>query len=496
MAKNAKRKIIIVNIAIIFFLLVFFVKICPIVPYDQDDWIYLGKIRIPFPIWKEWNPSKVLPEVLMPLCGYLGAYLFYPIFGDYIFSISFAAAIIIVVFIMGMCYCVMQFFYRRMHMSVELALIFEVLFLILCFLIFRNRGTSRFMFSAENMNCIFNYTIPGITNAICVLLLMQYQNFQREYQSFSIVKKGLFVVLVYFAVFSNLFHSGMLAIYCGTIVLKGMGEYIQEEKKNVKNFYKHYSIYFMILVLWILAVIFELSGGRADTVSYRMNLSIMIPVKQLMVLVGALSKPFILMSACAFIWLLVMLVCKKEDRGVYYLVLLNSILVISYLIILCSAINYMSRIEASWSIWFYIILVTLLGIANFVQTFPKTKSFLILGLILLSILAFYPDGRFLISTVGNIDYDTCAETDRYIVGQIVKASSGQQPKGQIHVPLIEDEKLKWTFTDSYAESMAVTLYNHGIISEKIKVITYADPEFVQEMRKWNEQMKEMGISKQ
>lgn len=432
----------------------------------------------------------------MPLCGYLGAYLFLPILGDYVFSISFSAAIIITAFIACMCYYVTKFFYKRMNMSVDLALIFEVLFLILCFLIFRNRGTSRFMFSAENMNCVFNYTIPGIINAICVLILMQYQDFSKEYKSFNAIKKGLFVTVVYFAIFSNIFHSGMLAIYCGIMALKGIWDLIKERKKDIRNYCRQYDIYLLILVLWGFAVLFEVAGGRASTVSSGMSLSLVISVKQLIALTGALSPIFVLIAAAAFLWLLIILACKKEDKTIYLLTLLNLILVVGYLLVLCSAINYMSRIEASWGIWFYIILVILLGIADFVLTVSKAKPFLLLGLILIAVSTYYPDGRFLISTVGNIDYDTCVKTDRYIIGQIVKVESEQEGDKKIYVPFVKDEKLKWTFTDGYAESMATTLYNHGIIQNYVDVQTYADPDFKKNMSKWNKRYEMDGISKQ
>lgn len=207
----------------------------------------------------------------------------------------------------------MKFFYERMNMSVDLALIFEVLFLILCFLIFRNRGTSRFMFSAENMNCVFNYTIPGIINAICVLILMQYQDFSKEYKSFNAIKKGLFVTVVYFAIFSNIFHSGMLAIYCGIMALKGIWDLIKERKKDIRNYCRQYDVYLLILVLWGFAVLFEVAGGRASTVSSGMSLSLVISVKQLIALTGALSPIFVLIAAAAFLWLLIILACKKEE---------------------------------------------------------------------------------------------------------------------------------------------------------------------------------------
>ena len=69
----------------------------------------------------------------------------------------------------------------------------------------------------------------------------------------------------------------------------------------------------MILVLWGFAVLFEVAGGRASTVSSGMSLSLVISVKQLIALTGALSPIFVLIAAAAFLWLLIILACKKEE---------------------------------------------------------------------------------------------------------------------------------------------------------------------------------------
>lgn len=93
MIRDERWKIWIVNIGLFVFLLIFFIRICPIIPYDKDDWIYIGQMRVPFPLWRNWNPSKVLPEVLMPMCGYIGAYMVYPLTGDYFSSLTLTAAV-------------------------------------------------------------------------------------------------------------------------------------------------------------------------------------------------------------------------------------------------------------------------------------------------------------------------------------------------------------------------------------------------------------------
>ena len=48
------------GIAITLIMYVFFVNIKPIMVCDPDDWTYIGYIRKPIPIWKDWNPAKVV----------------------------------------------------------------------------------------------------------------------------------------------------------------------------------------------------------------------------------------------------------------------------------------------------------------------------------------------------------------------------------------------------------------------------------------------------
>ena len=90
-----KRKNIafIYQIIIFIFLIFYFTQISPLQPFDADDWRYIGSMRLPLPLWGAWNPSRVLAETLMPLGGYIAAFIIYPFTNNYLFSLSFAESL-------------------------------------------------------------------------------------------------------------------------------------------------------------------------------------------------------------------------------------------------------------------------------------------------------------------------------------------------------------------------------------------------------------------
>ena len=71
---------------------VFFYQIKPLVPYDLDDWTYIAYRRLAIPVWGLWNPSKVLPELLLPFCSEVGVRLIMPFLKDYLHSLSLSYA--------------------------------------------------------------------------------------------------------------------------------------------------------------------------------------------------------------------------------------------------------------------------------------------------------------------------------------------------------------------------------------------------------------------
>ena len=70
------------SIGIFVFFLIFFYKIHPIMLYDMDDWQFSSYSRIPVPIWGDWNPTRILPEISVTAVSFLGRILFYPLMND------------------------------------------------------------------------------------------------------------------------------------------------------------------------------------------------------------------------------------------------------------------------------------------------------------------------------------------------------------------------------------------------------------------------------
>ena len=62
------------------FFVAFFSTVHPIVISDTDDWLYSYEARNAIPIVHLWNPTRVLPEILMPFVTRICAYGIYPFF--------------------------------------------------------------------------------------------------------------------------------------------------------------------------------------------------------------------------------------------------------------------------------------------------------------------------------------------------------------------------------------------------------------------------------
>ena len=469
--------LIIVQCFIFLFLLVFYIKICPLVIYDADDWIYFSQPRIPLPIWHGWNPSRVLPETLQPIVGYFSVYIIYPLVGNYVKSITVGAALCFSFFITLLCYCVNRFLTERLNVGFKTSMYLEVIFLALCFMIFRNRGTSRYLFYAASLNCTFFYTISGIMNAITILIMMRYSNFEVTFREWSISKKSIFVILVYLSVFSNLFHSGMIAVYCFICIMYEMSIKLKNHEKVFNGLFKRNTVHISIIITWVIAVVFELSGGRANRVDDG-QFKLLASFQQLKAMLLAVSRPFVIMSGILVIIVFASMINRhlhkgfwNEDESYVLLLIMNIFLITVYLLVLCSKVLYMSRIEASWAIWFYMIMIDVVCLADIIKLFPRISVALPAMIIIMVVFALYPDGRFMISTLNGTDYSACVKQDYMIINPIIEADKNMCEKVTVTIPDHSAEAEHSLLSDSLGQCVANAMYNHGLIRNRIKVTT-------------------------
>ena len=210
--KEKLLRMLFFGVVFIFFF-VFFAVIHPLVIYDADDWHNIGFIRDAIPIWKAWNPTKVLPETLMGICGYIGAYCITPLLNDYLTSLTYAMALMLSLFIVVFIYTSDCFFRKQLSLSKSESIMISVLFLCLHFLPFKVFGTNNIYhyFYAGSATLYFHYLLPAWLSAIVLLLLLNGASTDLFRSSAS------FVLLAYLAVLSNLYQS--IILITGVVVL-------------------------------------------------------------------------------------------------------------------------------------------------------------------------------------------------------------------------------------------------------------------------------------
>lgn len=461
MKDNNLLLVVLLQVLLAVFLVLFFARWTPLVIYDFDDWFRSGRIRIPLPMWGAWEPTRIFPEVAMPIfTGRLGARVIYPIIGDYVYSLTVASAITMSVMILVMYICFYRLLIKRLGCSMVKALILEGIFIASFFLMFRNRSGSKYLFHSSDLCTAYYYTISGILNAILLLILLAEEDATRAFRRMSLGRKIALSVLIYFAMFSNLFHSAITVVYCGVVILIDLAK-----EKSIVRSIRQNVLHLAVILLWCVVLIFEYFGGRSD--SFEQGLDFALSMKQLMTLIGAMSvayKVIAVASLIGFLWLHL----TKRKIGVLPVVVLSGLLETLFLLILNSKVLYMSRIEASWGTWFYLILFCVLVGSYIIDVLQKSIYFAPILLCVMIFFSWYPDGKFAISSTRNPDYQQCYDTSTYIVQSIIDADKAGENEITLILPA-SDNPAEFTFMPHIGSTVSDVLYMHGVIGHKIIV---------------------------
>jgi hypothetical protein len=464
--------ICLVQAGIAVFLLYFFVKVNPLIIFDADDWQFLGTWRMPLPLWKAWNPSRVLPETLLPVSGWVAAYCIHPFLKDYLLSISVSGAIFLTLFAAMFCWAGFVFARNRLRLNGRDAVFFELFLLLLQFTIFRNRAGSRTLFTAEDYTCVFFYTISGLVNGAVVLFLMSRENYQERFREFHWGRKLLFLLLLYAALFSNIFHSAIVTIYCGIYLLAKSFSSIRSGG-SFSAFLRRHLLYIGVVVGWLVSAVFELNGQRADRVSEGNSDGYLVAARQLLGIVRAVAKPFALTLVVLLILFLIFhprgaktAQAEGGDYGHLVLLILSNLVILGvYLYLLNTETQYMSRIDATWGLWFWLILMEALLMAWFVQRFRLNAVLLAAIIALTAIVAWLPDGKYKASVMMDTSYAAARYVESNLVDQIIQADQKGDGSLLFSIPDYRDTTIAWSFNDNCGNNMANTLARHGIISK-------------------------------
>ena len=120
-------------LGVLAFLLVFFLHYRPLIVDNMDDWTYISFSRAAVPIWKYWNPSRVLPEILMTACAQAAVWFVMPFAGDYVWSISIVAGVFLSLMITLYIGLFARLLADRMHLGAPVTVLVSALFLVFHF---------------------------------------------------------------------------------------------------------------------------------------------------------------------------------------------------------------------------------------------------------------------------------------------------------------------------------------------------------------------------
>lgn len=470
------------------FLFLWFSQVHPLIPFDGDDWTYLSYVRMATPIWGDWNPAKVFPEVLYPFFSTIAAFALAPLTGDYIDAQTLMHAVVVSAAITGYLWCFAHLMRRVFSCSHVTAGVFTVLFLALHFLVFRTAQENNVhLLHCVSLNCYYNYLLPMLLNASAVMLLLASDKIEVFVKTGRPELRGLFFIVVYLAIFSNLPASGILAAYAGSRVLLALIR--QGKRLKLNPFLEETGLFLGILAIWLVSAVFELSGGRAGAAA---GGSILAQLHQTCFLL----KTVVLESNRLFlgfsgIVVAAALVCMLLGGGVRSLngklasvlgtFLISTAALTVYMIVLCAAVGpgKITGSEYLFAVYFHILLLVLLALGYLVERFPRLMLALpLLTVVLISGINTNGNTFAEINTRG-LPAERCDELSRYLIEQYQQADQAGQQEMILRLPQFTPDPENgdnWPYTLVLADRISNTMYNHGLTSRLIDITPVIDPE--------------------
>ncbi|MBO4863481.1 MAG: hypothetical protein J5517_03900 [Eubacterium sp.] len=482
-SEKKNRIILAAYFALVFlFMFIFYTRIHPLIIYDADDWKYICYTRKAYPIWKEWNPTRILPEVLMPLVAQIGSFVIYPINKDFI-----SANMIMNALVVGIAIAVYSYFFYKLiedkyGLSMAANLSVTTFFLLFHFWIFRShRKSNEYMFNGLDLTCFYYYIIPNLLNASIVMYLCRNDVLKSTKKDVMRrpIKSGVFLLIIYFALASNLYASIILASFVGCTFLIDLIKGIKE-KCATKELLKRNTIRIAVLVYWLIIHIFEINGGRAEELGETKMSPGMIAeqLKSLYETGGELNKYFaqyIRILLIAFVICAIIGIKKKKEsykdslREIGFITLVGGITLI-YLV-LVSTKHYVGSIRRPDVLYGFIFFLFIDLMIMLLRILKEVRPVQVI-LPLMVVIAFFnintTKRTFKETNSRNLYYKKCLAIDNDIIDQIVTAEEEGRTNIKVYVPKYR-AKSNWPLSNKIGDLASRALYKHGVLYKKVKV---------------------------
>lgn len=458
---------IVALVAVFVGILIFFLGAHPIVPWDGDDWGTIGNYnRHALPTWGTWNPSRILPEVIGPLLGYFSAYVVYPMYGDYVQSITISVALLLATSMSIFFYMLCKLFYTLAKQQM-VAICASLLVVILYFLIFKsNPDNNHHMLWSFNLCTAIYYLIPNLFNSVlvCYFIIKIIENKNLQLTDNNLYKYGFFILILYFAGFSMMWASAMLALYLFLEIVFGfIGNGIKNYWNNTLQYNK---VYLFFLIVFITYCVFEFFGGRsANLQSEHQGARLTNAFRHFFRLAKQVEPLTLTFGIAALAGALFVRFRTKETSVVFRLAIRFIICAIGislfYIIADTKAgPEFASRIESVYGSYFFIILAAVTCCVYVLTKYPK--AFLVLPIIV--VVLFNEATRSYKPYSGGVWTDTSASKKHAYMSAWITQIKKADKEGKTAVTIKYPNDLGIWFG-----VLSEALYAHNITSKPIQI---------------------------
>lgn len=491
-SQNKERMCI--NVAFLFFIFfcfsLFLFKCHSISIFDTDDWAYLMFTRRAafFPSVKEWNPIKILPENLMPLASWFGYYVGMMLTDNLYDSIVLGMNVTLALFVSLFCSLCMRAIKKILTLNYFESVIIGLCCFFFCFIpcIKKNNVCYNF-FWAPGATIVFNYAIPTLFNCLLVFLSIIHEDkLKCFFKKKHIICKVVYLILIYLAIYSNLYSNVVLASYAGVKILQYL---FVENKKNTVFSAKKWlecSVYIYTLVLFFFSLIFEANGGRAKIAEgnpFCLKASIKMLVHTFFFEKNVVFNVIIFASVVFYFLMLIRLLCSKlfvrieSERmklfKVYVnyasLCFFNVVFTMAYLVLLSGKVGarYLESPSVQLDYYLFFLLNILMVLGYFFKYHKRTIHVCVVFLFFFIALFLHVGGKIAEYNVWSLSNRTCKSLFCFIIQQYVEADEKNKESVSVRVPFFNSSD-NYPIANYGGPRLSKALYKYGLISKPLK----------------------------
>jgi hypothetical protein len=263
-----------------------YLRLYPCVPWNCDDWTYLGLFHSILPSTARWNPARVFQEFFMPLAGYFAAYVVRPLCGlGYLEALTLTCSGLAATAWFSLSVLVYRFFLSVGQDRVP-ALCGLLLFTAGFFL--ANALRLPLVITDPIPNTLFTYDLPNILNAglalaLCRAILNTGDTGKEDGRLFATplsmagarqhaTALACGLLIAYFTQFSMTISSAISAIPAGSLLLFRLIRHVRNADNKAPGAVMRQCAFLdlfcgVLVAFWFIAACYDLHGGRFASLS-------------------------------------------------------------------------------------------------------------------------------------------------------------------------------------------------------------------------------------